>query len=115
VFSRTVNTVADRDLDSAGFCILTPFPGTLLYDRLERESRFLTRNWSLYTTEHVVFRPKRMTAETLKEGVTRISRSDFSPIKITKRWAKSASIGFYPLMGTSLWDFSMRRFYRKEL
>lgn len=42
--------------------ILTPFPGSRLYRRLEREERVLSRDWRKFDCLHVVFRPKNMSA-----------------------------------------------------
>ncbi|MBZ0271985.1 hypothetical protein K8I61_08105, partial [bacterium] len=33
--------------------ILTPIPGTPLYDRMEAEGRVLTHDWSRFTSEHL--------------------------------------------------------------
>jgi len=115
VFRRTLNEIEGWQLDSAGFCILTPFPGTKLFDRLEKEGRILTKDWRKYTTENVVFMPKNMTPEELEEGVKEISREFFSPIKLLKRTLNSMPLGFYPFLGNYFWNFSTRRFYRKEL
>jgi len=41
------------------FSVLFPIPGTPLFDRLEREGRILTRDWSLFDGSHVVFRPAK--------------------------------------------------------
>ena len=46
IFDTTINAIYERELDTIGVNILTPFPGTPLYDRLEREERILTRDWS---------------------------------------------------------------------
>jgi radical SAM superfamily enzyme YgiQ (UPF0313 family) len=58
-------------LDTATFHILTPYPGTPLFARLEREGRILDRDWAHYDTAHVVFRPKRMAPEELAAGYER--------------------------------------------
>ncbi|MFH0876824.1 MAG: radical SAM protein, partial [Candidatus Omnitrophota bacterium] len=47
------------------YCIpvamLTPFPGTALFERLKKEDRILTTDWSKYDIVfHVVYRPKHM-------------------------------------------------------
>ncbi len=115
VFERTLAEIETWELDSAGFCILTPFPGTKLFDRLEKEERILTKDWRKYTTENVVFMPKNMEAEELEEGVRYISREFFSPLKIFKRALGSISLGLFPFLGNYFWNFSMRRFYRKEM
>ncbi|MBI5529082.1 MAG: B12-binding domain-containing radical SAM protein [Deltaproteobacteria bacterium] len=45
-----------------GFMPLTPFPGTPTFDELDAERRIFTRDWELYDVQHVVFRPRRMSA-----------------------------------------------------
>jgi radical SAM superfamily enzyme YgiQ (UPF0313 family) len=68
VFVRTAEWIEDARLECATFHILTPYPGTPLFRKLEAEGRLLHRDWSLYDTAHVVFRPARMTPEQLSEG-----------------------------------------------
>jgi radical SAM superfamily enzyme YgiQ (UPF0313 family) len=68
VFRRTVDWAIDRGITTATFHIQTPYPGTQLHARMVREGRMLTRDWSLYDTRHVVYRPSKLTPETLKEG-----------------------------------------------
>jgi hypothetical protein len=50
---------------------LTPYPGTALNRRLAAEGRITTGDWDLYDTRHAVFRPAKMTADTLEEGYRR--------------------------------------------
>jgi len=47
-------------LDSAQFLILTPVPGTELFQKFLEEGRILTTNWEYYDGHHVVFYPKNM-------------------------------------------------------
>ena len=62
VFSTArVEFVIKAKLEVAYFSILTPYPGTRLYQRLVQEDRLLTKDWSLYDANHVVFRPKPFT------------------------------------------------------
>ena len=67
-FERTVRFAQRVKLESASFGILTPFPGTPLYERLDREGRILDRDWEHYDIAHVVFEPKLMSARALREG-----------------------------------------------
>jgi radical SAM superfamily enzyme YgiQ (UPF0313 family) len=69
IFERTVEFVDRTKIDLPRYAVATPFPGTPLYRRLEREGRLLHRDWSLYDVEHVVFEPRRMSAERLQEGL----------------------------------------------
>lgn len=71
VFDRTVEWAVGQRVETATFHILTPYPGTALYTRLEAQGRLLHRDWDLYDTRHAVFRPARMTPEQLEEGYWR--------------------------------------------
>jgi radical SAM superfamily enzyme YgiQ (UPF0313 family) len=58
--------------------VLTPFPGTRLYRRMEEEGRILHRNWSEYDGQTVVFKPAGMTPEELFEGFRKVVRGAYS-------------------------------------
>jgi len=85
VFERTAGWIERNRLECATFHILTPYPGTPLFRRLESEGRLLHRNWELYDTAHVVFRPRRMTEEELASGYAWLYRRLFSAPSI---WAR---------------------------
>jgi radical SAM superfamily enzyme YgiQ (UPF0313 family) len=68
VFRRTVDWAIANGITTATFHIQTPYPGTGLHRRMEQEGRITTRNWDLYDTRHVVFRPSRLRPEALKAG-----------------------------------------------
>ena len=46
VFEETYKAVEEWQADAIEFNILTPYPGTAIYERFEREGRILTRDWS---------------------------------------------------------------------
>jgi radical SAM superfamily enzyme YgiQ (UPF0313 family) len=85
VFRETMRFAAENRLGSLTLHVLTPFPGTELYRRLETEGRLLSRDWAKYDTAHVVFRPKRMSAEQLAEGYLRAYRELYSWRNILRR------------------------------
>jgi radical SAM superfamily enzyme YgiQ (UPF0313 family) len=74
VFDRTVEWAIGVGIETATFHILTPYPGTVLFQRMEAEGRILHRDWDLYDTRHVVFRTKGMSAEALEKGYWRAYR-----------------------------------------
>ena len=89
VFDETVQFVIDAAIDLPRFAILTPFPGTPLHQRLDREGRILTKNWELYDGQHVVFRPAGMTPRELQQGHERAWRGVYSYRSIARRLASS--------------------------
>jgi radical SAM superfamily enzyme YgiQ (UPF0313 family) len=68
VFARTVDWAVEHGITTATFHIQTPYPGTRLFARTESAGRLLTRDWDLYDTRTVVYRPARLTPERLKQG-----------------------------------------------
>jgi radical SAM superfamily enzyme YgiQ (UPF0313 family) len=70
VFARTVDWIEQNRLECATFHILTPYPGTPLFRTFEAEGRLLHKDWSLYDTAHVVFRPRHLSPDQLLEGYT---------------------------------------------
>jgi radical SAM superfamily enzyme YgiQ (UPF0313 family) len=68
VFARTVDWAIAHGITTATFHIQTPYPGTRLFAQTEAQGRILTRDWDLYDTRHVVYRPARLSPERLKRG-----------------------------------------------
>jgi radical SAM superfamily enzyme YgiQ (UPF0313 family) len=61
----TAEFVNRESLQSTQFMMLTPLPGTPVYEDMERDGRLLTKDWSKYDAHHAVFRPARMTPNEL--------------------------------------------------
>lgn len=68
VFSRTVDWAVEHALTTCTFHILTPYPGTRLFQEMNEAGRILHRNWDLYDTREVVYQTKGLTADQLKRG-----------------------------------------------
>ncbi|MEP6514038.1 MAG: radical SAM protein [Parafilimonas sp.] len=68
VFKRTVNWAVQNGLTTCTFHILTPYPGTRLYQTMASEKRLLHSNWDLYDTRQVVYKTMGLSAEELKKG-----------------------------------------------
>jgi len=116
IFDTTLETINDWDLDVLELNILTPYPGTPLFDRLNKEGRILTRDWSRYNQVDVVFKPKNMTEEELYEGTRMVAKDFYSNYNLTKRIAKIITVtknlsSIIPI-GTNL---AFKRYYSKDL
>jgi radical SAM superfamily enzyme YgiQ (UPF0313 family) len=68
VFRRTVDWGVKNAITTATYHILTPYPGTRLYDSMVNSGRIITNDWDLYDTRHVVYETKRLTADELENG-----------------------------------------------
>jgi radical SAM superfamily enzyme YgiQ (UPF0313 family) len=67
-FARTVDWAIQAGITTATFHILTPYPGTALFGDMDARNRIKTRNWDLYDTRHVVYRPLGLAPDELKRG-----------------------------------------------
>lgn len=56
------------ELAMSCYPILTPYPGTALYDQFVREGRLRTRDWLRYNGASVVFQPRHMTPKQLRHA-----------------------------------------------
>lgn len=68
IFEKTLRFVEECSPSVPTFNLLTPYPGTKLFQQYEQEGRLLHRDWSRYNHSEVVFRPKLMTPEQLYRG-----------------------------------------------
>jgi radical SAM superfamily enzyme YgiQ (UPF0313 family) len=96
VFDNTLDMIKNLKIDVADFCILTPFPGTPLYNRLEKEKRIKSKDWSKYTMKNIVFEHKNMTSKELLNGVKKMYKEFYSYSYTIKRVIKSIKLGTYP-------------------
>jgi radical SAM superfamily enzyme YgiQ (UPF0313 family) len=78
VFKRTVDWAVSQGLTTSTFHILTPYPGTRLFQQMEKEERILHRQWDKYDTRQVVYKTKSLSAEELKQGYDWAYRSFYS-------------------------------------
>jgi len=85
VFATLAQWIEATRLECATFHILTPYPGTPFFRKMEREDRLLHRDWSLYDTGHAVFQPKHMTPEQLEQGYAWMYDRLFSHASIWNR------------------------------
>lgn len=84
VFKRTVDWAVQQALTTCTFHILTPYPGTKLFQDMEAAGRILHRQWDLYDTRQVVYQTKGLTAAQLKEGYDWAYREFYSWQNIMK-------------------------------
>jgi radical SAM superfamily enzyme YgiQ (UPF0313 family) len=85
VFARTLEFCIGNHLECANFYILTPLPGTKLFDDMKAQDRIEHYNWSRYDANHVVIRPAHMSEKELTEGYIRTYRAFYSMRSIAKR------------------------------
>ncbi len=95
-FKDTAKFLEDANLLFPMLNILTPLPGTRLYEKIEKEKRIFTRKWSEYSGESLTFYPKLMSPKALKENYIKLLRGAYSYDQLFKKlnylWLKGVDI-----------------------
>lgn len=83
---RLVEFISDSPLAEVQITLQTPFPGTGLYRRLQREGRLLAdRGWSHYTLFDVTYQPDSLSVIELEEGFKDVLRRVYSAAATQRR------------------------------
>lgn len=61
------------------FSILTPVPGTAIFQQLEEEKRILTHDWDRYSWQDVVYQPKQLSGRQLKKWINCVLARFYAP------------------------------------
>ena len=94
-FDNLIHFIKETNLLIPVINILTPFPGTHLYKRLDKEGRILSKDWQLYDTKHVVFQPENLSIEELSSGYKKIVQSVYSFDEILRKMKHYWKINFW--------------------
>ena len=72
--ARTSKFVAEIDPDFVNWNMLTPYPGTTLYEIAKQNNLILTHDWSKYTSHTIVMKTKWLNASQLQKATNKIIR-----------------------------------------
>ena len=109
VFEETLDFLEASGVQNATFNILTPFPGTRLFQRLDAEGRIVTLDWSKYNGRtEVVFQPRRMSRAALLAGYNYALARFYSWGSIRKRLSRSRVQLFWTLPLNLAYAFALR-------
>jgi radical SAM superfamily enzyme YgiQ (UPF0313 family) len=89
IFEETAKFAIDADIDCAAFSILTPYPGTLTYYELQRQGRITSYDWSKYDQDSVLYVPRGMSAESIRDGWRYAYKEFYSWRSIARRFPRS--------------------------
>jgi radical SAM superfamily enzyme YgiQ (UPF0313 family) len=89
VFEQTLEFLLEANIDVLQATRMTPFPGTPLFEQLDRQGRIFDKGWSHYDFNHVVFAPRHMRPETLDAGVGWVTTQFLDRSVVARRIWKS--------------------------
>ena len=85
VFRRTLRVLQRARVDALQLNIVTPLPGTPLFDHMDRLNRVIDRDLSRYDFIHTVFRPAKMSPAQLQAGAEWLYRQFYRPDRVAWR------------------------------
>ncbi len=85
IFNETVRFLVRNKVSTASFNILTPYPGTKIYEDLKNEKRLTITDWRYYDHNTVVFKPKNMTPYELQIGKHNARKKFYSISSVLRR------------------------------
>jgi len=92
VFDRLADFAVQNRLETAFTLILTPLPGTKVYESMNSQNRIFSKNWRDYDHGTVTFYPKNMTPAQLHLGMRRVWKKVYSWKGIYRRILKKPRI-----------------------
>ncbi|PXV95587.1 radical SAM superfamily enzyme YgiQ (UPF0313 family) [Lachnotalea glycerini] len=84
-FKKTLDFALDNGIYSGSFTILTPLPGTKLYDDMKEQNRIIDYDWSRYTFWDTVYKPNNLTSDELSKGVAWVYSNFYSKENVIRR------------------------------
>jgi len=85
IFNETFRFLINNKVSTASFNVLTPYPGTKIYEDLKNEGRLITTDWKYYDHNTVVFKPAKMTPYELQIGKINARKKFYSKSSVLKR------------------------------
>jgi radical SAM superfamily enzyme YgiQ (UPF0313 family) len=110
VVRTTVDFALKHKIDTVMLNVLTPAPGTQLYDDLEAAGRIFDKRWDYYDALHVVFQPAKMTPYELQKETIR----GYARFYGLRRWLGYLFTFRFAKLMFQTWGFSIVRSWRRD-
>ena len=109
--------IEEIGVDIPRFAILTPYPNTPTYGRLDAEGRILSKDWNDYDSIHATFEPKNFSARELEEMLVSVSNECYTWKRIWKRAVRNRYGGLLKLgvnLGFRIYNKKVAKTLRKD-
>jgi len=110
VVADTVDFAVEHKIDTVMLNILTPLPGTVLFDEMDAAGRIFDKHWEYYDALHVVYRPEQMTPYHLQREIIR----GYARFYGWRRWLGFLFTFRFAKLFFQTWGHSIVRSWRKD-
>jgi radical SAM superfamily enzyme YgiQ (UPF0313 family) len=91
---ETIKFAKNLNLDYAQFSILTPYPGTPIFDYAKKNNMLLTENWSKYTAIEPIIKIKEVSEKEIKALFQKAYIAFYLRPRIIIEWLKNKQFSF---------------------
>lgn len=113
-FKKTLDLIYEWDLDEVSFSIVTPYPGTRLFQRFEKEGRITCRDWSQFGEGNVNYKIQGLSEEELLNGIKYMALDYYSVPHIINRSFRHTDGSLFRFFVKLVRGFAVRSFYINE-
>lgn len=109
VFEDTLEFLMRNRIATASINVLTPYPGTRVFDQMKSQGRLLTEDWRYFDHSCVVFRPSPMTPRQLLEGHQWTCQEFYKMSSVLRRLTGAAGHLTYYILANLGYNTRVRR------
>ncbi|MBS1791086.1 MAG: B12-binding domain-containing radical SAM protein [Acidobacteria bacterium] len=103
-YDKVFDFAVEHNLYMVNCGIMTPFPGSVTYDKARRDGKLIDHRWGQYTGTNLVWRHPNLSKEEAEARYDGFRRRFYSPTSIAKRfWANRSHPLYYLGMNLHLW------------
>jgi radical SAM superfamily enzyme YgiQ (UPF0313 family) len=114
IFDKTLEYIYQWGLDEVSFSIVTPYPGTRLFQRYEKEGRIISRDWSRYEEGKVNYKLQDLTEKELLGGIKKMALDFYSYPNLIRRSFSNTNHSAYRIFIKLIRNYAVRKFYTHE-
>jgi radical SAM superfamily enzyme YgiQ (UPF0313 family) len=114
IFEKTLELIYQWGVDEVSFSIVTPYPGTRLFQRYEQEGRIISRDWSRYEEGKINYKLQGLSEAELLGGIRNMALDFYSIPQVIKRSFTNTNFSAYRVFVKLVRNLSVRKFYMSE-
>lgn len=114
IFDLTLDSMIKWGLDEASFSIITPYPGTRLFERMNKEGRITSYDWSRYQEGKVNITHPKMSEQDILQGIRRIALEFYSTKNTIRRTINGNGFNPNRLIRNLIGSAIAKSFYKRE-
>lgn len=116
ILRKTVEFAIKAKISTIQFLVLTPIPGSKLYERMKSTARLLTTQWSKFDGHFVVYKPLKLSAYELQKEVIKGMKKFYSFFSVIRAFftTKPSRTLFWETIFRLYGNFTIRKWLKDK-